>query len=270
MMTVMQNFLSREKKTQHIIKVSKLHLQESVRGHARAVDDLTEDLDEDSLSTLKSENAKLVASVEKTMDFATQEIVGEREDAEERLKAITKDLVNELRSNVAHEKEDFQAMENEDPEAYAEFQKEHHESPEEKLKNTELAKEETEFMHMIQEFYATVNAMGDFDISPKRMKAAKQLLTNVRRGEVDYKTGLSQMKSMMDKNNVRYKKSGNIVDQFQQWLQAAKFAPEKQSMKDKLTEWQNGKLSDSEMLLYMEEKAASGAVALEWFVTKTN
>ena len=84
MMTVMQNFLTRERKTQNIIKVSKQHLQRALDTHSAAIKSMSSDLAPAMQEMLSKLSTDLVAEVSSTMDFATDEITGETNAAESR------------------------------------------------------------------------------------------------------------------------------------------------------------------------------------------
>ena len=108
---------------------------------------------------------------------------------------------------------------------------------------------------MIQDFNNKVKAIPDVvGGAADDVPAAKQLLSNLRRGEIAYGEGLKKMLDMLKKHKALKKgmQKEDIPKVFEEWLQGIQFAPNKSMMLEKLKDWEGGKLTDYQMLVYIE------------------
>ena len=111
------------------------------------------------------------------------------------------------------------------------------------------------FVKLIQDFNSKVKAIPDnAGEAANDVPGAKQLLSNLRRGEIAYGEGLKKMLDMLKKHKALKKgmQKEDIPKVFEEWLNRIQFAPNKSMMMEKLKEWEGGKLTDYQMLVYIE------------------
>jgi hypothetical protein len=116
---------------------------------------------------------------------------------------------------------------------------------------------------LIQDFSTKVKAIpGEIDGSA--FLSAKNLLSNVRRGDINFETAKVDMEAMLTKHNQRSDPTEEVTQAFEKWVDAMRFTPSREVMLGKLESWQKGEVTDFQMLVFIEDKIAKGEVPGQW------
>jgi hypothetical protein len=121
---------------------------------------------------------------------------------------------------------------------------------------------------LIQDFSTKIKQIPE-SMDASDVPAAKLLLSNLRRGDLNFGEATKEMKSMLGKHKIRVRSGKDIAQQFEEWINEMEFAPNRKAMMEKLTAWQKGELTDYAMLVFIEGKVANGEVPGNWLDEST-
>jgi hypothetical protein len=182
--------------------------------------------------------------------------------------SFRKDLNGEIKQET-QEIEDETKLEEQDPDwkdMATKYAKKTH-------KETQDIKDEE---HMINDFEENIDQAREISLSPADLNEAKQLeqlsekLLNLqddtdKRRPRNQEAIMDKMHSMMKKGGWPIPPGSTVPQEFSHFVQAAKLksSGDKPKLEEDLKDWEKGKLSDSEMMLDIEDGVEDGGIEAE-------
>jgi hypothetical protein len=284
-LTVLQDHLSRDHKTEDMVEVFKLKWTKVKTAHESSIDTSLKELagNKQIVTYLKKLLLKSARSLEdKTEKFAKRYkmiIESEAEESEQRLKLLTEAVRKELSADVVqekHQKKEMKVAAKADPD----WKKMEDDAKKTPKKETQ---DEKDVETVIENFKEKIEDIKDPGLSGADLATAKQIVKQLDAGGMGKENEMAgQMRAILKKHfpdmvkipgEEAEAKDGKVppmttalVDMFRGFVTKTKFVKsgEKAKLEKELKSWEKNKVSDVKQMLDIEKGIKEGEVDPEW------